>query len=391
LSNRPLRIAMVAACPYPVPQGSQVLIRDTARQLRDRGHDVHLFTYAHGIGECPAGLNVRRSATVRGAKRTKAGPSLHKPAQDFGLLRLLRRAVREESFDCVYAHNYEGLLIALLAGQRPIVYHAHNALTDELPHFFRAAAVARTFGRMLDRALPKRADAIIAPHARLADYLAECGCDQNRISVVPPAVERVESAAETLPAGLAPVLYTGNLDAYQNLGLLERAVTHARKSEPALEWIVATSEQTCRIRGATFVHTPDYDSVRAVLAKDAVIACPRVSWSGYPIKLLNALAAGRAVVACASAAYPIEDSVNGRAVTDGDAETFGDALVALARDAALRGALGDAGQETILREHAYDEVGALIECAVFDAVERAQSAPREATPHPNPLPEERGF
>jgi len=380
-----MRIAVVAACPYPVPQGSQVLIRDTACLLRDRGHDVQLFTYGYGIGDCPAELTVRGAGSKRGARRTKAGPSLAKPLQDYQLLRTLKDALSEESFDCLYAHNYEGLAIALASGHRPIVYHAHNAMADELPHYFPVDHIPRVFGTRLDCMLPKGADVVIAPHARLADYLVECGCARDRISVIPPSAERIAESSNEEFQDIAPVLYTGNLDAYQNLPLLEAAIAHVRRSEPELECLIATSESACSIAGATHVHTPDYDSLRSVLSGDVVVACPRTSWSGYPIKLLNAMSAGKAIVACESAAYPLRDGVNGRVVADGEAEAFGEALLELATDSALRSRLGVAAQDTIRREHSARTIGAAIESVVATA-QGEHSVVRART---NPLPKER--
>ena len=46
-----LRVAMVSACPYPVPQGSQVFLRETALTLLNLGHEVHLVVYGYGVGE----------------------------------------------------------------------------------------------------------------------------------------------------------------------------------------------------------------------------------------------------------------------------------------------------------------------------------------------------
>src|ERR1043166_339225 len=53
LSADPRRIAMVAACPFPSLRGSQVLIRELAHALADRGHEVHLVTYPHGESLVP--------------------------------------------------------------------------------------------------------------------------------------------------------------------------------------------------------------------------------------------------------------------------------------------------------------------------------------------------
>ena len=49
----PLSLAMIAACPFPTRQGTQVTIKHLAHALADRGHDVHLCTYGYGEYEEP--------------------------------------------------------------------------------------------------------------------------------------------------------------------------------------------------------------------------------------------------------------------------------------------------------------------------------------------------
>ena len=43
-----LKIVMAGACPYPVPQGSQVFLGETARCLAGLDHDVRLLVYGYG-------------------------------------------------------------------------------------------------------------------------------------------------------------------------------------------------------------------------------------------------------------------------------------------------------------------------------------------------------
>lgn len=373
----PYRIAVVAACPYPVPQGSQVLIRDSAVQLRDRGHTVSLFTYGYGFGACPAGLDVRGAASVPGARRTKAGPSIAKPIQDAMLLTTLRRALRVERFDAVYAHNYEGLAIALAAGLRPVIYHAHNAMADELPHYFARAIPSSAFGRQLDRRFPRRADAIIVPHERLSDYLRNLGCDDERIHCIPPAVSVNEIASYDYDARPAPVLYMGNLDRYQNLPMLERAMERLRRGDPSIRFVVATPEPT-GIAGAEFVQTPDHESLLRILEGDVVVACPRTSWSGYPIKLLNAMAAAKPIVACHSAAYPIEHGRDGMVVPDNDDLAFANTLHALVHDAAERRRLGHSARDRARTAHNPSIIGAELETVFAEVIARTNANRRNA-------------
>lgn len=361
-----LRIAVVGACPYPVPQGSQVYLRDSSLLLHHRGHDVCLVTYGYGEGPEPPDLPVFRCATVPGARRTRAGPSFSKPALDVALALALRKVIRERDIQAVLAHNYEGLLVALAARRRPIIYLPHNAMADELPHFMWPRTAARTFGQWLDRSVPRRADCVVAPHPALAEYLMACGCVPARVHCIPPPVD-LDAFCPGLPETHGPfVLYMGNLDAYQNLPLLERAMQNVREHLPETRFVVATAG-TGRVAGAEIVPAPDVPALRRLLAKDGIVACPRVSWSGYPIKVLNAMAAGRPVVACRSAAHAIIDEVTGIMVPDNDADAFAGALIRLLGDAPLREKMGREARRRAEEYHAPACVGEQLERVVLTA------------------------
>jgi len=321
------RIAVVGACPYPVPQGSQVYLHETARAYQRDGHDVRLVTYGYGVSDEAPDLPVHRCANLPLARRTQAGPSWAKPLLDALLVRTLKQVVQEHAIDEVDAHNYEGLLVALAAGKRPVMYHAHNAMCDELPYYFGGMKWAARLGAWLDRTFPKRADRVVVPHARLEEYLVECGCDPNRIEVVIPSIDPLPFQRPKRPATRPTVIYAGNLDRYQNLDFLLEAMAKVRETLPDAELIIATSAQR-DLPGTTVVHTPDIETLAHVLAQNAVFACPRVSWSGFPIKLLNALAADLPIVCCQSAAHlPIQDGINARVVPDNDVEAFGAAVM----------------------------------------------------------------
>lgn len=367
----PLRIAMVGACAYPVPQGSQVLLRDTALAIAGRGHEVRLVVYGHGVGPDPSGLPVHRCMRLPGDTRTAAGPSWSKPFLDLALARTLRRVVRDHAVDVVCAHNYEGLLVALAVGRRPIVYFAHNAMSDELPYYFRNKALPERAGRWLDRAFPRRADAVVAPHRRLAGHLIVRGCDHARVTVIAPPIDATLFEPAEARRATPPVLYTGNLDAYQNLGLLVDAMARVRRILPDTRLIVATAEKR-ELPGAEMVHTPAFDALQRVLAEDSVLAVPRVSWSGYPIKLLNAMAAGKAIVACQSAAYPITHEFNGLIAPDNDAGAFAQALLRLLRDHRLRANLGNSARATVLTQHAPDKVAEQLEALLRGLVPQSE-------------------
>jgi glycosyltransferase involved in cell wall biosynthesis len=431
-----MKIVMVGACPYPVPQGSQVFMGETACCLAGRGHDVRLVVYgygnpsaamaAEGGGEedgqvrsleaaeqmqlclpspdgpesspsakpegqrpaCPPEIQVRAVPCppkpedlrlIRAAcppfvgTPTASGPHWGKPLHDVALLVALRRAARDA--DVVCAHNYEALIAALLSGRRPVVYFAHNALADELPHYCTDPAAARRaarLGRWFDNTFPRRATRVIVPHRRLAGYLVLRGCDPARVTVVPPPINPAPfETTQTDPAVIMPpVLYTGNLDAYQNLPLLTAVMERVRAVKPEARLIVASAQAPPPgLCGAEHLAAPDFGAVRGALLEDVIVAVPRVSWSGYPVKMLNTMAAGRPVVCCASAAWPISDGVNGLVVPDNDADAFAAAVLRLMDSPRLRRELGRVARETVLRENAPDIVAHQIEGVIQKAMD----------------------
>ncbi|NLO33821.1 MAG: glycosyltransferase family 4 protein [Candidatus Hydrogenedentes bacterium] len=362
-----LRIAMVGACPFPAPQGSQVFLQNTAECLQARGHEVHLVVYGYGLGEAGDTLRVHRARRVPFAGKTAAGPSFAKPFQDLTLAFKLRRVILDHHIQVICAHNYEALLAALTVRKRPILYFAHNAMADELPHFFKDLPGACSFGRALDRFFPVRADKVIAPHNRLAGHLVVRGCLQEQITIIaPPVDERILKIVPAQSEAKPPVMYTGNLDAYQNLDLLLNAMHLVRRKKPETKLLIGTAEKE-ELPGTEMTFIPDFDALQYFLAQDAVFAAPRVSWSGYPIKMLNAMAAGKAIVACESAAYPIEHEKTGLIVPDNDVEAYGAALLRLIEDTNLRAELGKRARQVIHERHHPEIVGEQLAQIIVDA------------------------
>ncbi len=346
-----LRIAMVGACPYPAPQGSQVFMRNTAHCLQDMGHEVHLVVYGYGVGSVEDGFLVHRATRIPFATKTASGPSLAKPLQDLTLAAALRRVINHHHIQVVCAHNYEALLAALIVAKRPLLYFAHNAMADELPHFFGSLPIAEKIGRLLDRWLPRRADRIIAPHNRLAGHLVIRGCFQNQVVVVPPSMDAQLFTPEPVnTVAIPPVIYAGNLDAYQNLPLLFAAMKRVRRKIPEAKLIIGTAERAY-YADADITPVPGFDALRRFLAQDAVFAAPRVSWSGYPIKMLNAMAAAKAVVACESAAYPITHEETGLVVPDDDVEAYAASLLRVMEEPRLRTELGARARHVVMELH----------------------------------------
>jgi 1,2-diacylglycerol 3-alpha-glucosyltransferase len=359
-----LRIAMVAACPFPSPRGSQVLIRELAQALSERGHQVHLVTYPYGENLTAIhGLRVHRVPAPACLVARPPGLGWRRVLLDIYLVAALYRVVRRERIDVIHAHNYEGPLIAFLVRAltgTPVVYHSHNALGDELPYYFRPGwrqSLAARVGRFLDRHVPRRADFSIALSAELESYLRRNGVAAERLTTIPPAVAALAFAevAPVIADGFADrfvVMYAGNLDPYQDLDVLFDAFSAARPALGDALLVVVTHDARWAERSsgrlaalvrsghARVIVTPAFATVRRLLASADVLVSPRSSWSGFPIKLINYMAAGRAIVAAAGSAKGVAHGQTGLVFANGDARGLAAALVRLFQDGALRQQLG---------------------------------------------------
>ena len=168
--------------------------------------------------------------------------------------------------------------------------------------------------------------------------------------MIPPCID-VQSFEEASPKRKdAAVLYAGNLDDYQNVDLLFPVMKRVEAEVPGTQLVIATSSVRI-IEEARMVHSQDFAAIRRELARDVIFACPRTSWSGYPIKLLNAMAAALPIVCCKSSAHPITHQYNGLIVPDNDVEAFAASILRLMRDPDLRKNLGANARKTVEERH----------------------------------------
>jgi len=366
--------AMVAAMPYPSGQGTQAVIGELARGLARSGHRVHLVCYHHGAYRREEPFSVHRIRGLPFYRRLRSGPDGLKPVLDLVLAARAASVAREHGCSLIHAHNYEGALAGWLAAQMcrlPLVYHAHNLMEDELPTYTGnpvLAGAARLLGIGLDRVVPRLGDRVIALHDKLAGALQDRGVVAGRMVVVPPGIDAAFWGAEP-PAGKAArptVVYAGNLDAYQDLPVLFNAMQLVAERIAGARLLVLTPNDASEGRRLAEAHgaghltrvifTPDAGSTRRELVRAHVAASPRSSWSGFPVKNLNAAAAGLPVVACRGGAFGVEDKRTGLVVPDRDPETMARALCQLLQDPPRAAALGQAGKQRIRESYSLDKM-----------------------------------
>jgi len=365
-------LAMVGAFPFPYPQGSQVFMADQARALMRAGAAPVLFTYGRGQGPRPTDLELAPSMRWSSPRAMRSGPQWGKPLADAALLgTVLRQSGR--AFDFALAHNVEAACVALAARPftgLPVVYVAHTILRHELSAYAanRWQPALDGVGERVDRMIARRVDGIVALTEEARRDLAPFA--RGPSVVLPPGHDPIEAPKpEALVRACARlglreggfVLYSGNLDGYQDLELLGRAANRLPLSAPPV--VVATHDA----RGAAasrrhagplrIVAVRDYDEMRALIHAARILVLPRTRPGGFPVKLLNYMEAARPIVAFANVAVGLRDGESARLLAPraGDA-ALADALLALHADPALCARLGAGARRHLLAHHDWEAI-----------------------------------
>lgn len=382
---QPFHVLMIAASPFPLPQGSQVLVTGLSETLQRRGHNVTIVTYPMGASyPLPPHVPLRRAAAVPFYRRLDPGPSFWKPLQDLLLAREVLAQIRTSPPDLLHTHNMEGLLIGLWIRRKtglPLVYHMHNLMEPELPAYFRFRALrwaGQVLGGWVDGNLPRRAQACIVLTKQAVAPLQRLGVPPARIHMIPPGMHLPEESPPPTEArqrrgpGTSPlVLYSGNLDRYQDLGFLLRAFQRVLQIQPQARLVLATHRGIAKGRVQALQHKLGTGGQLQVLSnwqemQDLIVACdvavsPRQVCWGFPIKILNYMAAGRPIVAAAGSAQGLRHMETGWVVPNGDEAAFAQAILTLLQDRATAEQLGRAARQEIRQHYSWTACAAAVE------------------------------
>jgi len=343
-----MHVLFMAPDPVPHPKGAAQRIEATVRALALAGAQVRVLTPAGPEGRVLAGLDhqtvdlpqegfLQRALAFREAART-----------------LLTR----EPPDLVWFRSpWEGVPAVRDALRRgiPAVYEAHGFPSVELPaHHPGLRCREATLDRLVaeENLLLHGSCRIITPSRTGRGFLQMRGVPPERIRVVPNSVQ-LERFTAPSPAGPGLPLrlaYLGTLAPWQGLGTLVEALAHLKGRLEVRLQVVGTRKgawlrdlrnlvRALGVRGMVEVEGPlASEQIPAFLAQAHLCLAPlpddpRNSLQGCcPIKILEYLAAGRAVLA--TRVPPVEEIIEhgrtGWLVRPGSPSALAEGLLTLA-------------------------------------------------------------
>ena len=360
-----MRIAMVShVMPYPADSGTRIRVARIARALQRR-HDVTLVSLEPGDAAAATGalgvpVSVQTAQTRRGLDAVAVTPATTEA---------LWRAVYDWRADAVHLEGTFSAAAAAIHRRRPpvptvvdegCVHHLSYARAARLAPtpLARLRGHARTWRlRRLERVLARRADAVVAvseDEARVVHALAPAG----RVVVAPNGVD-ADALAPTPPGDA--VLFVGLLSYPPNRDAMEwfardvlprlgddvpDVLVAGREPGPTLE---ALARRHPRLQLLGFV--PD---LAPLYTRTAVFVNPMRGGGGTRLKMLDAMAAGKAVVSTTIGAEGLALTPGRDVVLADTPDEFAAAVRGLLRDRARAERLGRAARALVEARYRWD-------------------------------------
>lgn len=370
-----LNVAVAAACPLPANRGTPSRILRMAEAVSYLGHNVHIVTYHFGLDIQSRGIEIHRIPRFP-YTYFAPGPTFTKLLiLDPLLLIKLLKVVTKRKIDLIHAHHFEGALVGYmvrkLTGIR-VIYDAHTTLESELDlyHFVNPKWLAN----LLDRKVPQWADHIIAVSSTLEEFLVNTGVAKNKIDVIPNGVSLVDFDGKD-PNVIRRkynlqdsqiVMYTGSLAAFQEVDYLIEAMEKVtNKHNDVVLVLVGNSgieryKKMCSrsetLKNVLLVGEQTFKEIPFFLASADVVVSPRTRCPGMPQKLVNYMAAQKAIVSFEGSAKLLINGYNGMIVQNGNTTAMADSISRLLGDKDLREQLGRNARLTIENRYDWDSL-----------------------------------
>jgi 1,2-diacylglycerol 3-alpha-glucosyltransferase len=373
-----LKLCVLAACPFPANHGTPGSIRELVEATAERGHEVHVVTYHTGHDLPVKGVTIHRIPDWTGDHGVIVGPTRYRPLYDFQMIFTAIRTIFRYKLDLIHAHGYEAALVAACCRpivRRPVLYSAHNRMGDELASydFFRSKRLANALAWVLDRSVPRIGDICIPHSVNLQQFLFERGLAKRCEPVLNFGIDVSEEpewscsqVRRRLGIGDDPiVLYSGVIDQFQRLDLLLGAMAHVLRRVPRAKLLLlatipnekherAIREEAVRlgIESSIILTNPSgLEKGRRLLAICDAAVVPRPAAPGFPIKLLNYMAANRPCVMFASSASGISHGEHAWLAGEDTSRSLGEGIIRVLTDQRLAARLAAGGNRFVRERH----------------------------------------
>lgn len=369
------RVLFLAAQPFFRWRGSPIRVAYDVTALAESGYAVDLLTLPFGDPIDIPGVTIERVGNPLGFKDIPIGPSPAKLVFDFLIAVRAASLIRCKRYAVIHGIEECGLIAAWLARRchARTIYEKHSDPASYRSNPLRNLAM-RLYA-LIEQLAVRHADAVIGTGPGLVEQArrmsAHTPCHHipdipsSRVEADPEAIESERLEHATGPDTVLAT-YVGSFAVYQGIDLLFDAIPRAVRRCPSIKFIViggspaqisARRAQLAAMdceKAAVFTGPLPPDRLPALLAASDILISPRISGANTPLKLLDYLKAGRAIVATDLPANRQILDERSAVFVSPTADDLADGILALATDPDRRNRLGNAGRDRIRGEYNFE-------------------------------------
>ena len=376
-----MKVAMVSPYDFTWPGGVTAHVSQLARELSLLGHQVQVLA-PHSPSRAPS-LDDSDSASFVPLGRSvpvPSGGSIARVSLSWWLYRKIRTLLERESFDIIHLHEPLAPILPLF-----VLEHS-NAINIGTFHAYYSRQHLYRLGHTIVKRWHQRL------HGRIAVSPAAMSYVQRRFpmeyKIIPNGidVDHFSRDAEPWPQfqdGKTNILFVGRLEKRKGLKYLLQAYSQLKWELPNTRLIVVgpgNLDKDChRILGAS--NPPDvvlagrvsYDHLARYYATADIFCAPATGAESFGIVLLEAMAAGKPVVASDIDGYKgiIQHGRQGLLFPARDPEGLAAALRFLVLNPEPARQLGQNGR-MMVEQYRWDSVAKQVESYYYDCMETAK-------------------
>lgn len=359
------KILLISPQPFFQWRGSPIRVRFNALALAKAGYDVDLLTLPMGEKVEIKGVRIIRVANLLKLENIPIGPSMPKLFFD-GLLLLKGLALlRQQRYALIHGIEEAGVIANLLArmARCPSIFEKHSD-----PFSYKEGILKNLLLSVyatVEKISVRLADAVIGTGPGLVRQVQAMGTRTRAFhifdipsSLVEPNVDRVASLRLQLQQKEHEVLVTfvGSFAVYQGMELLLQAMPEVTATSSKVRFVIIGGtaaeiesrkhwlSQRNADKQVTFLGKIPPDILPDYLAAADILLSPRISGVNTPLKILDYLKAGRAIIATDVEANRLLLDESTAILAPPETTAFAKAIVELAADEKKRAKMGAKGR-----------------------------------------------
>jgi glycosyltransferase involved in cell wall biosynthesis len=357
-----VKILVLAPHPFFQARGTPLAVKTILEFLSARGHQIDLLTFHEGENVDIENCRIHRIVQPFGIRNIRPGFSIKKVICDVFMFAKCLRMMRSNRYDLIHAVEESAFIAAAMQRMNgtPYVYDMDSSLAEQLVDAYPGLQFAFSTLRRCEALAVRQSLGVLTVCAALEDVAHghAPGKPVGRVedtTLLPPGGSHFgngQGADSPLPAAVGSqspvVMYVGNLEHYQGIGLLIDGFRHTLARVPTAHLVIVggLDEDIERYRRRAqhlgiaaqvhFLGPRPLALLDGLLRRADVLVSPRLKGLNTPMKIYSYLDSGTAVLATRLRTHTqVLDDRTAYLVAP-DPEALGQGLVHLLSDPGLR-------------------------------------------------------